>query len=76
MEITQDEYIELLEIANLWMFKAKAATEMAIYLNSLHMPGSDYMDKEDLKKEIESQAKRLFDMSKKGFILTLEKKVA
>jgi hypothetical protein len=62
----QDDYVQLLETANLWKFRAKAAAELAVYLSSLYVPGSAFMDEEDIRKEIEFQAGRLMERHKDG----------
>ncbi len=61
-EQLQKDYVELLDTANMWMFRAKAAAELAKYLNSLYAPGTNFMNENDLKKEIEMQAERLMKM--------------
>jgi hypothetical protein len=72
-ESLQEDYVGLLDTANKWMFRAKAAFTLCEYFNKISYPGSSSWTHEDLKKEIESQADRLMKMHKDGITFINEK---
>ena len=68
--------MRLLEIADTWMFRAKAATELCRYMNSIYLPGSAFMAAEDIDREIMYQADRLMRLKKEGISVNDESAVA
>lgn len=71
MRITQDEYVRVLELANLWKARAMVAANLAKYFNSIfYANGEPFID---IKKEIEMQADRLLKQSGNGINVEFEK---
>lgn len=57
----QDELLTMIHTANLWKMRARAATRLALYFNSIYNAEGAFMHDEDIKREIERQAQRMLD---------------
>jgi len=66
MEITQEDYANQIELANKFKIRSMVAEQLARYLNSLYVPGSSFMDNEDLRKEIDIHTERLLKLKEDG----------
>lgn len=66
-DISQNEYVRQIELANLWKARAIAAAELCKYFSSVfYADGQQFID---VKKEIELQAARMLAQRKKGIEL-------
>lgn len=66
----QNELCRSIELANIWKMRAKAATQLALYFNSLYGPDGSFMHDEDVKKEIRMQADRMLSkIPKRKFLM-------